>query len=1137
MKIKSLLIANRGEIAIRIARAARLLQLPTTAIYSADDSDNRHVQMADAAIQLTGQGAAAYLDIKQIVEHARRAGCDAIHPGYGFLSENADFAQACADAGLTFVGPDPALLRLFGDKAQARIAAKAADVPLLPGTDTATTLAQAQEFLAHLPAGQAMIIKALAGGGGRGVRIVRQADELEAAFQRCQSEARAAFGNDAVYVEALLPQALHIEVQIIGDGQGQICHLYERDCTLQRRHQKLIEIAPSPALTPGLRQRIIDAAVRFARSVNYRSLGTFEFLVDASVPISDDSRFAFIEANARLQVEHTVTEAVTQVDLVASQLQIAGGARLPDLGPDLGLVQTSLPPTRGFAIQCRVNMETMQADGSILPSGGQLHSFDPPSGPGVRVDTFGYTGYRTNPSFDSLLAKVITYVNSEDFGQALELAYQALSEFRISGVATNLHFLQSLLRHPATRDYAVYTRFIDEHLSELLQSTGEHRSRYPDHGAASAADTEIQRRAGANIDANDPLAVLNYGQAEARSRREQSLHSTDTTSPDGTLAIKAPMQGTVVEISVTTGDSIRPGQQLLIMESMKMEHEIRAEVGGIVRRIDVAAGDVLYAYTPLMHIEVAEVEGGLDATEAEVDLDEIRPDLAEIIARRALTLDENRPKAVARRHDKGQRTTRENIADLCDADSFIEYGPLVVAAQAARRSREELIEKSPADGMITGIGSVNGQSFAEPANRCAIMAYDYTVFAGTQGARNHRKSDRIIQIAEQGRLPLVLFAEGGGGRPGDTEGNGGGTNTFASFPRLSGLVPLVGITSGRCFAGNASLLGCCDVIIATADSNIGMGGPAMIEGGGLGVFAPEDIGPIDVQTRNGVIDVAVSDEAEAVQVAKQYLSYFQGRLNQWEAPDQRRMRRIVPENRLRSYNIRDIIETIADTDSVLELRRHFGEGMVTALIRIEGRPVGVLANNPMHLGGAIDTDGSDKGARFIQLCDAFDIPILYLCDTPGMMVGPEVEKTALVRHCSRLFLTGANVSVPFFTIVIRKAYGLGAIAMAGGSYFVPYFTVSWPTGEFAGMGIEGSVKLGYRDELAAITDPQQRKERFDQMVARAYERSRAIHGATHFSIDDTIDPAESRSWVSSLLKSIRMPALREGKKRPMIDAW
>ncbi len=527
-----------------------------------------------------------------------------------------------------------------------------------------------------------------------------------------------------------------------------------------------------------------------------------------------------------------------------------------------------------------------------------------------------------------------------------------------------------------------------------------------------------------------------------------------------------------------------------------------------------------------------------DSVTAEpADLEHVRPDLAEVHNRHAIGLDAARPEAVARRRKTGQRTARENIEDLCDPGTFVEFGPLVVAAQRRRRSMDDLIRNTPADGLITGVASVNGDLFGPDRARCLVMSYDYTVLAGTQGHQNHRKKDRMFKIAAEMRLPLVLFAEGGGGRPGDTDGGGGGTRSFHDFPKLSGLVPLVGITSGRCFAGNASLLGCCDVVIATAGSNIGMGGPAMVEGGGLGVFRPEEIGPMEVQVPNGTVDIAVADEAEAVEVARKYLSYFQGTVVHWECADQRRLRAIIPENRLRTYDVRAIIETLADTGSVLELRPRFGLTMVTALIRIEGRPLGVVANNPMHLAGAIDSDGSDKAARFMQVCDAFDIPILFLCDTPGIMVGPEIEKTALVRHSSRMFLAGANLTVPFFTIVLRKAYGLGGIAMAGGSYEAPVWTVAWPTGEFGPMGLEGAVKLGYRNELAAIKDPGERKRRFDEMVAAMYERGKALNSAAHFGIDDVIDPADSRQWITAGLRSSPPPVERTGKRHPYIGSW
>jgi len=603
--------------------------------------------------------------------------------------------------------------------------------------------------------------------------------------------------------------------------------------------------------------------------------------------------------------------------------------------------------------------------------------------------------------------------------------------------------------------------------------------------------------------------------------------------------VDAPLLGTVVRIAPELGGTFQDGQLLVVLESMKMEHVVAAEWSGSVTAVLVEVGQTVNPGDALLATREGVVEVTADAELATADIDAIRPDLAESIERHRIGLDPARPESVERRRRTGQRTTRENVDDLCDPGSFVEYGPLAIAAQRRRRSFDDLITRTPADGLVSGVGTVAGQ-------RTVVMSYDYTVLAGTQGVHNHSKKDRLFELAERLRLPVVFFTEGGGGRPGDTDSSGMtglDTMAFALFANLSGLVPLVGITSGRCFAGNAALLGCCDVIIATEGSNIGMGGPAMIEGGGLGVFTPDEVGPMDVQVPNGVVDIAVADEAEAVQVAKRYLSYFTDRQGEdadapsWECADQRLLRHVVPENRLRSYEVRDVIDTLADTDSVLEVRRGFGAGMVTALIRVEGRPMGVIANSPAHLGGAIDADGSDKAARFMQLCDAHDLPILLLCDTPGFMVGPEAEKTALVRHVSRLFVTGASLTVPFFTIVLRKGYGLGAQAMCGGSFRTPIFTVAWPTGEFGGMGLEGAVRLGFRNELEAEADPVAREAMFDERVARLYEQGKAVNTATYYEIDEVIDPSDSRRWITMALESAPPAATRAAKKRPGIDTW
>jgi acetyl/propionyl-CoA carboxylase alpha subunit/acetyl-CoA carboxylase carboxyltransferase component len=1137
VKLKRLLIANRGEIAIRIMRAAAELDIQTVAVFSEDDAQSLHTRKADEARPLRGTGVAAYLNGEQLLAVAKATECDAIHPGYGFLSENAEFARRCADAGVTFVGPRAEILELFGDKGQARALAERCGVPVLPGTSGPTSLEQAREFLASLGEGGAMMIKAVAGGGGRGMRAVFHPQEVGEAYARCQSEALQAFGNRDVYVEQLLPRAKHIEVQLIGDGSGLVSHLGERECSIQRRHQKLVEVAPCPGLPPGLRTRLTTAALRLAEAVRYENIGTFEFLVDATA-INDDTTYAFIEANPRLQVEHTVTEEVTGVDLVQLQLQLAAGRSLVELG----LRQSEVPTPRGFALQVRINMETMSADGNVRPSGGTLTAFEAPSGPGIRVDSFGYVGYRTSPSFDSLLAKLIGSTTLPGFSEVAAKTYRALCEFKIEGVSTNISFLQNLLRHPEFVAGRVYTRFVEDHSAELVAPTNAgHQRLFFDQSA-------VVSRAGAKIDTTDPLAVLAHGKGESSSglaappvmNSAAPVRMYEVEGPENTVAIAAPLQGTIVSIDVQEGDLVRKGQQLLIMESMKMEHVIQAETSGVIRQLVVTKGDTIFEGSPLAFLEEVEVELTETAGEMEVDLDHIRLDLGEVVERHSLTLDAARPEAVARRRKTGQRTARENVTELCDPGTFFEYGSLVIAAQRQRRSLEDLIKNTPADGMIAGIGQVNGQLFDDSKARCVIMSYDYTVLAGTQGFKNHYKKDRMFALAEQWRLPVVFFAEGGGGRPGDTDWSspsGLDVMAFHFWGRLSGLVPLVGITSGRCFAGNAVILGCCDVIIATQGSNIGMGGPAMIEGGGLGIFRPEEVGPMSEQVPNGVVDIPVKDEAEAVRVAKQYLSYFQGPISDWQCADQRLLRRVIPENRLRVYDIRKVIDTLADTESVLEIRRHFGLGMITAFIRIEGRPIGVIANNPMHLGGAIDSDAADKATRFIQLCDAFDIPILFLCDTPGNMVGPEVEKTALVRHCCRMFVTGSSVTVPFFTIVLRKAYGLGAQGMAGGSFKAPFFAVSWPTGEFGGMGLEGAVKLGFRKELEALADPAERKALYDKMVEKMYQHGKALSTATYFEIDDVIDPAESRRWVVAALRSVPPPVPRTGKKRPCIDTW
>ena len=613
--MKKLLIANRGEIAVRIGRTAAEMGISTVAVFSEDDAASLHTRKADEAVALQGSGPAAYLDVAQVVAAATTAGCDAVHPGYGFLSENAAFARACAEAGLTFVGPTPETLALFGDKGRARTLAQQCGVPVLPGTDGPTSLEDARAFFARLGQGGAVMVKAVAGGGGRGMRPVMQPTDLAAAYERCASEAKAAFGNGDLYVEQFLPRARHIEVQIVGDGAS-VSHLWDRECSLQRQRQKVVEIAPADMLPMDLRERLFAAAVSLGEAAAYKSLGTIEFLVEAALGGSE--RFVFIEGNARLQVEHTVTEEVTGLDLVRLQLQIAAGRSLADLR----LTQAQVPASRGHAVQVRVNLETMAADGSARPAGGLLTAFEPPSGPGVRVDGFGYAGYRTSARFDSLLAKLIVHAGAGGLSRAVAKAYRALSEFRIEGSATNIAFLQNLLAQPAVASGDIHTRYIEEQMADLAGAPQAHPRLYFDAAARGSAAPTSQK-VGYQVDAGDPLAILALGRQAA----EAVVEDDEPEGPEGTRPLRAPLQGTVINISVVVGDEVRAGQALMIMEAMKMEHVISAEVSGIVRQVTVAVGDTVFEDHPLAFLEEAEIEGDAGKAEETIDLDYIRPDL------------------------------------------------------------------------------------------------------------------------------------------------------------------------------------------------------------------------------------------------------------------------------------------------------------------------------------------------------------------------------------------------------------------------------------------------------------------------------------------------------------------------------
>lgn len=575
--------------------------------------------------------------------------------------------------------------------------------------------------------------------------------------------------------------------------------------------------------------------------------------------------------------------------------------------------------------------------------------------------------------------------------------------------------------------------------------------------------------------------------------------------------ITAPLTGTILEIHVTAKQAVEAGDLLLLLESMKVHVRVEAEHAGVVDSLYIDLGATVQRGAPLLSVRLGESSDALQMPVPSATT--VHPSIAALAERTALSADAARTAAVAKRHAKGYRTARENLSSLCDdVTQFQEYGQLAVAAQRNRVDYETLKTTTAADGIITGVASVNGFP-------TALVINDYSVLAGTQGFFHHQKLDRMLDTAAKQKLPVIMFTEGGGGRPGDTDittvNSGLQCTSFGAWAGLSGQVPRIAVANGYNFAGNAALFGAADITIATQQSWIGMAGPAMIEGGGLGSFKPQDIGPIETQQANGVVDIVADDEPHAIELAKQVLGYFQNSdASDWRSPEQTSLASVMPSNRRQTYSVRAIIDTLVDESSWCELKRGYGGAIVVGLARIEGKPIGIMANDCMVLGGAIDVTAGEKAADFMQLCDQFSIPLLTLCDTPGFMVGPDHETQGAVRRLAELFRVGAQLTVPLWAVVLRKCYGLGAQAMLGGSTHRPDYTLAWPTGEFGPMGLEGAVKLGFNKQLAAETDPDKREALFQSLLEQQYQRGQAIEVASVLEIDAVIDPVTTRQQIA-----------------------
>jgi acetyl/propionyl-CoA carboxylase alpha subunit/acetyl-CoA carboxylase carboxyltransferase component len=1087
MTLSKLLVANRGEIAVRIIRAAADMGISTVAIFPSDDAESLHVHEADEAVRLEGRGVASYLDIDQVVSAAISTGCDSVHPGYGFLAEKAAFEKACVEAGLIFVGPLAETLELFGDKVQARAIAVENDVPVLAGSSKLGSVEEASAFLESLGEGGTMILKAVAGGGGRGARAVNGAADLTSLYAEATAEAMNAFGDGTLFAERLITRARHIEVQILGDGSGAVSNFGERECSIQRRYQKVMEVAPAPNLPDGLRTRIIDAAQRLAEAVNYRSLGTFEFLVDAT-DLTDDSEYYFIEVNARLQVEHTVTEAVTGIDLVEAQLNVAAGSSLGDLG----LEQADIPSPKGFAIQARVNMETVTPDGRTIPSVGTLTAFDPPSGPGVRTDTFGYAGYSTSPSFDSLIAKVIGHSKSSDFGDAIRRTYRALSEFRIEGVSTNLTFLQNLLNHPDFAEMKIHTRFVDEQIATLADSSnGSHPKRF-----AELATAEVVAA---------PTVVA------------------DVEGPDGTVAVASPTQGIVAELNVAEGDSVRVGDQIAVLEAMKFFHTVQAEISGIVRMLAVEQGGTALEGQPLVFIEEMDeadlgerMESGDTATQRQIGWD---AELDELALRTNLAHQMGGEDNVAFHKGRGKLTVRERIDALVDPGSFEEIGTL--AGSATYDADGNLTGFTPANTVI-GVSKINGR-------RVMVNGGDFTIRGGASDANVGNKTAFSERMAIEWRLPFIrlLDAAGGSVRTFEQIGhtylpNGPGRDVS---PHLLPVVPSVAAVLG-------SVAGLPAVQAALAHFSVMVKNTSVLFAGGPPVvkvafgidITKEDLGDESVQVRqSGVVNNLANSEEEAFDMIRQFLSYLPDSVYDmppYVEPDDDRDRRdeslknVIPRDNKTVFDPRPILESVLDKDSIFEIAPDFGAGRITVLARVNGYPVGVMINDSRVDGGATGMKEAEKAIRFIELCENFHLPIINFADDPGFMIGLEAESAGMLRIGARLHAVMASTETPWLTFVIRQIFGV-----AGGCHIRlsgMHRRYSWPSGNWGSMHIEGGVDAAYRREIANADDPDAKREEIEN---RLRQLASPFRTAQTFLVEEIIDPRNTRPLLCDFVES------------------
>jgi acetyl/propionyl-CoA carboxylase alpha subunit/acetyl-CoA carboxylase carboxyltransferase component len=1090
-------------------------------VYAAADALALHTQATTESRIIRGYESPstdpvrAYLDSEALLAIAKETHCDCVHPGYGFLSENPGFAQQCAAEGTIFIGPNPKTLALFGDKTKARELARSLHVPIIPGSPTAVVSAnEAASVAAQI--GYPIMLKAAAGGGGHGMRVVANLGEMSAAFARCQSEAQAAFGVSAVFVEKLIARPRHLEVQVLADSHGNIVHLYERDCSVQLRNQKVVEIAPAPNVDPTLRQRLLDDAMRLARTAGYVNAGTVEFLV-----VPETGEYFFIECNARIQVEHTVTEQVTGIDLVEAQFRIAAGESLTALG----LPTQAAIKSRGFAIQARI----------VACGAGRLTAYKEPAGPGIRVDSCGYLGYALLPQFDPMFAKIIGQSNSTySFSSAIDRTLRALGEFHLAGVPTNLGQLRAILSSATLRAGDARTTFLAEH-SELSSSNGA--------GAAGARTLALLEQQAASLRNGKTMQALSG-----------AATSMGITVPAGEEGIASPMAGALIEVGVYAGATVAAGVPLMVISAMKMETAITAPCAGTVTNIQpteigaiVAAGQIIATIAP------AHRDAGSSAAR-EYGEDSWAPMLANVrrlqaIAQQRFAPDSNDPGVVRQRH-REKLTCRERIDLLLDPETFREVGSL--AGFTDYDEQGKVVGFTPANH-VGGWGKV--------ANRLAVVcADDFTSRGGHADGAIAAKAFYLDQLSIDLRCPSIRLLDGssGGGsvaamvpkqqKEGESGVRESSGTIIAGRPRVSGeggsfLVPHLGSTTYlaqlaqvpvvNLLLGSVVGIGAAKAVLghfAVMVRNISqlfVAGPPVVNHAMGYEITKEELGGWQVHCRNGSVDNLAESEEDAAALAKRFLSYLPASVYEAppvlppdpsDPPDRREeeLFTIIPRKRVTTFDMRRAIRLMADRDSFFEIGSLWGTDQIVGFVRYNGYPLGVVASDCRHVnGGAMTADGCEKLKRHLDLCDLFHLPILNLIDSPGFAVGLEHEITGTIRKGAEWMIAYAQVTVPIFTVIMRRSFGV-----AGNNFATPRAGASarvvWPAADVGGIPPEGGIEAAYKRQLAEATDPAALRAEINARI----ENARGPLGPLNkFQIEEMIDPRDTRRYICEWLEN------------------